>query len=155
MPCPSAKPTDWFSKLFALCFVEFILLTVTGLCGIIMQTIAGYYHYELLQYVKELYFITFPQVLIFALLALFVQTVVSNKFIGHGIVIGIFVMHADPVQLRLGKHPLPLRQHPSLHLLRHERLRPLCPVNFLVHHILAIDLLHPGRYLHRVRPPRL
>jgi ABC-2 type transport system permease protein len=89
---PISETTDWFSKLFALCFVELVLLTVTGLCGILMQTIAGYYHYELLQYAKELYLITFPQVLIFVLLALFVQTVVSNKFIGHGIVIGIFVV---------------------------------------------------------------
>ena len=89
---PVADTTDWFSKLFALCFVEFILLTVAGLCGILMQTIAGYYNYELGEYAKELYVITFPQVLIFALLALFVQTVVSNKFIGHGIVIGIFVI---------------------------------------------------------------
>jgi ABC-2 type transport system permease protein len=36
-----------------------------------MQTIAGYYHYEFLEYFKELYLITFPQVLMFALLALF------------------------------------------------------------------------------------
>jgi ABC-2 type transport system permease protein len=89
---PIAETTDWFSKFFALCFVELILLTVAGLCGIVMQTIAGYYHYELLQYAKELYVVTFPQVLTFALLALFIQTVVSNKFIGHGIVIGIFVI---------------------------------------------------------------
>ncbi len=33
------------------------------LIGIFMQTIAGYYHYELLQYFKELYVVTFPQVL--------------------------------------------------------------------------------------------
>jgi hypothetical protein len=89
---PIAETTDWFSKLLALCFVEFILLTVAGLCGILMQTIAGYYNYELLQYAKELYVVTFPQVLAFALLAFFLQTVVSNKFIGHGIVIGIFVI---------------------------------------------------------------
>jgi ABC-type transport system involved in multi-copper enzyme maturation permease subunit len=89
---PISETTDWFSKLFALCFVELVLLTVTALCGILMQTIASYYHYELLQYAKELYLITFPQVLIFVLLALFIQTVVSNKFIGHGIVIGIFVV---------------------------------------------------------------
>ena len=43
------------------------LLTVAGLCGIIMQTVAGYYHYELLQYAKELYLVVFPQVLIFIL----------------------------------------------------------------------------------------
>ena len=44
---PIAETTDWFSKLFALCFVELVLLTVAGLCGILMQTVAGYYHYEL------------------------------------------------------------------------------------------------------------
>jgi ABC-type transport system involved in multi-copper enzyme maturation permease subunit len=89
---PISEITDWFSKLFAICFVEFILLTVAGLCGVIMQTVAGYYNYELAQYAKELYVITFPQVLTFTLLALFIQTVVSNKFIGHGIIIGIFVL---------------------------------------------------------------
>jgi ABC-2 type transport system permease protein len=89
---PISETTDWFSKLFALCFVEFILLTVAMFCGILMQTISGYYHYELLQYVKELYFITFPQILTFVFFAFFIQTVVSNKFIGHGIVIGAFVI---------------------------------------------------------------
>jgi ABC-2 type transport system permease protein len=89
---PISETTDWFSKLFALCFVELVMLTVTALCGIFMQTVAGYYHYELAQYAKELYVVTFPQILIFVLLALFVQTVVSNKFIGHGIIIGIFVI---------------------------------------------------------------
>jgi ABC-2 type transport system permease protein len=89
---PISETTDWFSKLFALCFVELILLTVTMLCGILMQTLSGYYHYELFQYVKELYFITFPQILMFVLFAFFIQTVVSNKFIGHGIVIGVFVV---------------------------------------------------------------
>jgi ABC-2 type transport system permease protein len=97
---PMRDSTDWFSKLFALCFIEFILLTVAGLCGILMQTFLGYHHYELLQYGKELYLIVFPQVLIFILLALFVQTVVSNKFIGHGIVIAIFVL--NPILFNFG-----------------------------------------------------
>src|SRR5271154_6305907 len=89
---PFRESTDWFSKLVALCFVEFILLTAAGLCGILMQTVAGYHHYELAQYAKELYLVMFPQVLVFALLAFFIQTVVSHKFIGHGIVIGVFVI---------------------------------------------------------------
>jgi hypothetical protein len=89
---PMRESTDWLSRLTAIVVVEFILLAVAMLVGIFMQTIAGYYHYELLQYIKELYIVTFPQVLTFILLALFVQTVVSNKFVGHGIVIGIFVL---------------------------------------------------------------
>ena len=138
---PICETTDWFSKLFALCFVELVLLTVTGLCGILMQTIAGYYNYELAQYAKELYVITFPQVLTFVLLALFVQTVVSNKFIGHGIVIGIFVI--APILFNFGwENTLYLyRQHAALHLLGHERLRPLRARALLVHHLLALHLL--------------
>jgi ABC-2 type transport system permease protein len=89
---PVSDTTDWFSKLLALCFVELILLAIAGLCGIVMQTVAGYYNYEIGQYAKELYLIVFPQVLTFVLLAMFVQTVVSNKFIGHGVIIGIFVI---------------------------------------------------------------
>ena len=89
---PMRESTDWLSRLTAVVVVELILLAFAMLVGIFMQTIAGYHHYELLQYFKELYVVTFPQVLIFILLALFVQTVVSNKFVGHGIVIGFFVL---------------------------------------------------------------
>ena len=89
---PIRQAIDWLSKLIALCFVELVMLTVAGFCGIIMQTIAGYYRYELLQYAQELYLVVFPQILIFILLAMFIQTMVSNKFIGHGIVVVIFVI---------------------------------------------------------------
>jgi len=89
---PMRETTDWLSRLTAISVVEVILLGVAMLTGIFMQTLAGYYHYEILQYLKELYVVTFPQVLAFVLLALFVQTVVSNKFVGHAIVIGIFVL---------------------------------------------------------------
>src|SRR5579859_7398678 len=83
---------DTLGKLTALSVAELALLTAVMLSGIISQIFAGYYNFELLQYVKELYLITFPQVLIFALLAFFVQTIVSNKFIGHGVVIGVFLL---------------------------------------------------------------
>lgn len=89
---PMRESTDWFSRLTAIVVVELILLTIAMLVGILMQTIAGYYHYELLQYFKELYIVTFPQILTLTLFALFIQTVVSNKFVGHGIVIGIVVI---------------------------------------------------------------
>ena len=83
---------DTLSKLSAMAVAQLFLMTIVMLCGILSQAIAGYYNFEFLQYFKELYVITFPAVLIFALLAFFVQTIVSNKFIGHGIVIGVFAM---------------------------------------------------------------
>jgi ABC-2 type transport system permease protein len=89
---PLSVTPDWLSKLTAIMLVEAFLLVLAMLVGIVMQTIAGYYHYELLQYCKELFLVTYPQIVAFTLLALFIQTVVSNKFLGHGIVIGIFVL---------------------------------------------------------------
>ena len=97
---PVGVAIDWLSKLAALVVVELLLITLTMVAGVMMQTVAGYYHYELLQYVKELYGVAFPQVLAFALLALFVQTMVPNKFVGHGIVIGLIVM--QPILFAFG-----------------------------------------------------
>jgi ABC-2 type transport system permease protein len=97
---PTREWIDWLSKFGALCVVELILLTIVMFCAIFSQTIQGYYHYELLQYFKELYLITFAQVVIYILLALCIQTLVGNKFIGHGIVIGFFIL--IPVLYRYG-----------------------------------------------------
>ena len=83
---------DTLSKLTALAAAEFFLLTLVLICGIISQIAAGYYRFEIGQYAEELYLIVFSQVLIFGLLAFFVQTIVANKFIGHGIVIGVFLL---------------------------------------------------------------
>src|ERR1700730_5954295 len=97
---PMSESTDWLSKFTAIALVEILLLAVAMLIGILMQTIAGYYHYELLQYLKELYLVTFPQVLALALLALFVQTMVSNNYKGCGIVIGLSAIH--PILFNFG-----------------------------------------------------
>jgi ABC-2 type transport system permease protein len=97
---PMRESTDWISKFLAIAFVEVILLVITMLCGIGMQTLAGYYHYELLQYVEELFLVTFPQILALTLFALFIQTVVGNKFVGHGLIIGIIIL--DPILFSFG-----------------------------------------------------
>jgi ABC-type transport system involved in multi-copper enzyme maturation permease subunit len=89
---PIGEASDWLSKLTAIAFVEGILFAVAILIGMLMQTIDGYYHYEVLQYIKEFYFITFPNFMGLAMFAMFVQTLVSNKFVGHGIVIGTFLL---------------------------------------------------------------
>ena len=97
---PMSETIDWLAKLTAIGFVELVLLLVAMLVGIAMQAWAGYYHFELLQYGKELFVVTFPQLVGFALLAMFVQTMVSNKFVGHGIVIGIVVI--QPILFNFG-----------------------------------------------------
>jgi len=97
---PMPESIDWLSKFSAIAWIEIVLLGITMLIGMVMQTIDGYYHYEVLQYLKELYLITLPQMLAYVMLAMFVQTMVSNKFIGHGIVIGLFVL--QPILFSFG-----------------------------------------------------
>ena len=89
---PLRETPDWFSKLAALALVTLVVLVLTMLCGVLMQTVMGFHHYDFLQYFQELFLITFPGIMIYALLALFVQTLVSNKFVGHAVVIGVFVI---------------------------------------------------------------
>jgi ABC-2 type transport system permease protein len=88
---PMRESTDWLSKLSALAVVELVMLAVVMICGILSQAIAGYFHFEIGQYLVELFVVTFPQIMIFALAALFFQTVLSNKFIAHGVVIALFI----------------------------------------------------------------
>ena len=92
--------TDFVSKWLALALVEALLLTVVLVCGVFSQAASGYFHFELLVYFKELYGVQFSQIVTFLLLALFVHTLVSNKFIGHALIIGFFIL--IPVLYRYG-----------------------------------------------------
>ena len=76
-----------------------------------------------------------------------------NKFIGHGIVIGVFVL--VPILFNFGweNTPLPVRQYSALHLQRHERIRALRARSVLVYYLLAGDLSSPRRHLHRLCSP--
>ena len=97
---PMSETIDWLSKFATIMVVEALLLLIPLVCGVVMQASSGYYHFELLQYLKELYLVTYPQIAMFALLAMFVQTIVSNKFIGHAIVIGIYLL--NPILYNVG-----------------------------------------------------
>ena len=97
---PVSESIDWLSKFFALAAVQAVLISVVILCGMIVQTCLGYYHYEIPVYLKEMFLIAYPQVLTFILLALFVHTMVSNKFVGHALVIGFFIL--IPILYRYG-----------------------------------------------------
>lgn len=97
---PMGEGVDWLSKLTAVVLAEIVLLCVTIAIGVVMQVIDGYYHFELAQYLQEMFLVTLPQLVALTLFAMFVQTMVSNKFVGHGIVIGILVL--QPILVNFG-----------------------------------------------------
>ena len=83
---------DFVSKFLALALVQALLVTVILLSGVLSQAMSGYFRFELAHYAKEIYLIYLPQLLMVILLALFLQTVVGNKFVAHGLVVGFFVL---------------------------------------------------------------
>ncbi|HXP88952.1 MAG TPA: M1 family aminopeptidase [Bryobacteraceae bacterium] len=91
---------NWASQFLSLAIVELVLYTIVMLCGIGVQAASGYYHFELLVYWKELYLVSFTGVLAYILVALFVQTMVPNKFAAHAIVIGMVLV--VPILYRYG-----------------------------------------------------
>ena len=70
------------SKLIALLKMQVILLFVIMIGGILIQIYNGYYNFEIGHYLYELYVLNFIHFVIWALLALFVQTLIRNTYLG-------------------------------------------------------------------------
>ncbi|MGG8495525.1 ABC transporter permease/M1 family aminopeptidase [Tenacibaculum sp. TC6] len=79
---PTPNWVLWLSKLIALLKVQLLLLAIVMVAGVIYQTYKGFYHYELSHYMFELFVLEFIHYAIWAFLALFIQTLVGNPYVG-------------------------------------------------------------------------
>ena len=70
------------SKLLALLKMQLVLLLVIMVGGMLIQIYNGYYNFEIGHYLYELYALNFIHFVIWALLALFVQVLVGNPYLG-------------------------------------------------------------------------
>jgi ABC-2 type transport system permease protein len=95
---------DGLGKLLALSFAELFLLGIVMICGILSQAIGGYYNFEITLYLKGLLLIAFPSILMWILLVFFLQTILSNKFIGHGIAIATFFIPVILTRIGFSDH---------------------------------------------------
>lgn len=86
---PTPNWVLWLSKLIALLKVQLVLLSVVMIAGIIYQVYEGFYNFEIGHYMYELFVLQFIHFAIWALLALFVQTLVGNPYLGLFILIVI------------------------------------------------------------------
>jgi ABC-2 type transport system permease protein len=80
---PIAPWIVFTSKLFALILVQAVLLFVIMLTGMAIQTYKGYYDYDVLQYIKELYGINLIGFTLACVLSMSVQTIFNNKYAGY------------------------------------------------------------------------
>jgi ABC-2 type transport system permease protein len=79
------------SKFLAMVMIFLLLLTLLMLTGIAIQTAYGYYDYEIGQYITSLFFHEMSWLLLFTLLAFFIQTLVNNKFLGIALMVVFFI----------------------------------------------------------------
>lgn len=83
---------NFASKLSALTVVHFGLLIVMTLTGAVLQLLQGYFQIEWNIYLKDFFLILLPNLIQYSILALFLQTVLPNKFLAHAVFIGIFLL---------------------------------------------------------------
>ena len=80
------------SKFLALMMISFVLVNIVMIGGVFTQIIKGYFNFEFDKYFTDLYLIEYPKYITFVLLAFFVHSIVTKKFIGHVIAIAIWVL---------------------------------------------------------------
>ena len=71
-----------FSKLLAIIKMQMCLLLLVMIGGILVQAFNGFYQFEILQYIGTLYGLYLPSFVVWALVALWVQTLLNNPYLG-------------------------------------------------------------------------
>ncbi|HTY09157.1 MAG TPA: ABC transporter permease, partial [Candidatus Edwardsbacteria bacterium] len=90
MPVP-----DWLApaaKLAGLALVQVLLLLVLMATGLAYQTFSGYHHYQLGLYLTDLFGLRLPDFLLLVVLTFFVHVAVNNKYLGHFVMIGYYLV---------------------------------------------------------------
>ncbi len=79
---PVSNGVFLFSKVLALMKMQLILLLILMFAGIGIQMYNGYYNFEIGLYLFQLYVLTFPALMIWSFLAVFIQTLFKNTYLG-------------------------------------------------------------------------
>ena len=88
---PIPNWTLLFSKLIALVKMQLVLLFAIMVSGIVFQIYNGYTNFEIGHYLYELYFLNLLNYLVWALLAIFIQTIIGNPYLGLFILLVISI----------------------------------------------------------------
>ncbi|WP_367890027.1 ABC transporter permease [Polaribacter batillariae] len=79
---PVKNGTLLLSKFIAILKMQIVLLFVIMVAGMAFQAYKGYYNFEIGHYLFELYALMFIHFAIWALMAMFIQTIVKNQYLG-------------------------------------------------------------------------
>jgi ABC-2 type transport system permease protein len=82
------------AKFLGLLWIYLITLFILIVCGVIIQASYGYFKFELPIYFSSLYTSTLSFLVLYTLLAIFIQVLVNNKFLGFALCIVFFIIRA-------------------------------------------------------------
>ncbi len=79
------------SKFIALLKMQLVLLIVILVGGVLFQIYKGYYNFEIGHYLFELYILMFVHFVIWAFLAILIQTLIKNQYLGLFVLLIILI----------------------------------------------------------------
>ena len=88
---PIPNGTLLLSKVIALVKMQLVLLSVIMVSGILFQVYKGYYNFEIGHYITELFFLDLLNLFVWALLSIFLQTLLRNPYLGLFILLVIAI----------------------------------------------------------------
>lgn len=109
--------TNWVllgSKILALLKVQLLLLVILMLCGMGLQLYNGYYQFEIDLYLFHLFIITFPTLVIWAALSVFIHTIVPNLYMGIFLLLLIWIGKDQLPQIGIETYLLRFNSPPQL-----------------------------------------
>jgi ABC-2 type transport system permease protein len=104
------------AKITAVLSLVAVLNIALLFTGVAIQLIKGYHQFEFGLYIGYLYGIVFPQIACLTLLAFFVHSLVNHKFVGHTIVILVYVLTGFLSQIGVEHNMLHLMNFPDVSL---------------------------------------
>ena len=75
------------SKLLALMMVQVVVVLLILASGLTVQIAQGFYHFQFGLYFRELFLDRLTSLWILCVLAIFVQTIINNKYLGHFVMV--------------------------------------------------------------------
>jgi hypothetical protein len=88
---PAPRWVMFSSKLGALMLVQVILMLLVMLTGMLVQVIHGYYHFQFGLYFTELFCIRLMGFWVLCVFALFIHTLVNQKYLGHFVMVLYYI----------------------------------------------------------------
>ena len=100
-------------RFLALVALILAMLLAFMVGGILMQTLQGYYHFELGLYARILFGFDFPEYVLLAALAMTVHVLVNHKYVGHIVALSALILTKAAAGLGFRHHLLVYNTDPG------------------------------------------